>query len=381
VEIRLLFPVISANKTWGAVSDLDDPVYGPMVALNVTKQLLIDFGTNQARAEWIAPSSELGSATASLAYLVRNSTLVFGRGCSVDSRWSNGEAWNSGGVLNPWAINLGISPPPIQAIRPGKFMDVSMEYSDPIQATQEWLDFSTSFLESPGANGYRMDTFEALLNGTELSDPLWTSTDPVSRRLLEYITVLHFTDSLSRIGWDIQMKTIGNFSIDPIVQTFINRSWPNMMLSGGEIYQRPPETITPTSALPFYEYRQGFGWKTVASDTSTILAIVVLLIHALLAIIHCIHTIWIGRTSEAWDSISELMVLAYNSFPRGKATENCGSGIRLLRTLGSTAQVGVFTEGDDEADEQVELLINESSVSKDSVHSIISKPLPGEKYG
>jgi len=51
----------------------------------------------------------------------------------------------------------------------------------------------------------------------------------------------------------------------------------------------------------------------------------------------------IGCSSEAWDSINELVVLAYNSLPRAVAFDNYSSSVLHARTLEKQVTIGIRT--------------------------------------
>lgn len=61
---------------------------------------------------------------------------------------------------------------------------------------------------------------------------------------------------------------------------------------------------------------------------------------------------WTKRSSEAWDSITELVVLAYRSTARPGSFENCSSGIRESRTLEKEVRIGtkVLEDGSERAE-------------------------------
>ena len=75
--------------------------------------------------------------------------------------------------------------------RPNSYFSRKSLYTSTIQANQVWLN-ATSPLLGLGANGYRMSTFESLLNTTLLRDPQWVATVSEARRLLEYVSISLF---------------------------------------------------------------------------------------------------------------------------------------------------------------------------------------------
>lgn len=100
------------------------------------------------------------------------------------------------------------------------------------------------------------------------------------------------------------------------------------------------------------------GWFEVLSAT-------VLLLHALLAIL---HTFWVcrsGDTSEAWDSINELVSLALTStVPQGNELANTCAGIRKLSTMKQLAWVEALPSGAivaNQGGEQLQLRVTRDS--------------------
>ena len=74
-----------------------------------------------------------------------------------------------------------------------------------------------------------------------------------------------------------------------------------------------------------------------------------------IALVHTIIIVIFARTSNAWDSIHDLVALAFNSAPRGNPLENCGTGVMLGRTLRQRVQVRAV-RNDDNIKRKVELV-------------------------
>jgi len=90
-----------------------------------------------------------------------------------------------------------------------------------------------------------------------------------------------------------------------------------------------------------------------------------LYIHALLALVHIFAIFWTRRPSTAWESINELMVLAYNSAPRSTAFKNCSGGIKHLKTVEKKVRVGTRTLHDGSV--QAELVVCEDETGAGDV--------------
>lgn len=87
-----------------------------------------------------------------------------------------------------------------------------------------------------------------------------------------------------------------------------------------------------------------YGWLYTASETTTILAITVMLAYCLLVLGHIIYYTIFGVSSSAWDSIAELVALAMNSSPT-KTLQNTCAGIIGLKALKSPVRVLVTSPG------------------------------------
>jgi hypothetical protein len=207
-----------------------------------------------------------------------------------------------------------------------------------------------------------------------------------------YTICLHFVDALSRIGWDLQAITPGNqFLIDPTLQQEYSgdlnspEGWVNQMMRGGKAYKRPDPSVTPTTVSHYYQYRQGYAWTLDGTGVGGKLAITCLLVHVSIAVAHCCFILVTGQASQAWDSIPELLALAYNSLPRGAGLQNCGSGIQLMKTLNRVVRVGVCSAESHGDHEKVQMVVAETSESSEQqgCHEKLglTRAVVGKAYG
>lgn len=123
-------------------------------------------------------------------------------------------------------------------------------------------------------------------------------------------------------------------------------------ISGKNIYNdRDPSE--PYIKGHFKSYMYGTAWSLVHPAQKA--AVAILSTHILLALMHTLILFKTKRSSETWDSINELLVLAYNSIPRPGAFEKCSSGIVLAHTLEKKVRIG--TRMRDSGDVQAELVV------------------------
>lgn len=84
-----------------------------------------------------------------------------------------------------------------------------------------------------------------------------------------------------------------------------------------------------------------YGWMYTSRETTTKLAIVVMLTYCFLVFAHVIYSAVSGISSTAWDSAAELVVLAMNSSPTEILQNTCAgvvgrkayeTRVRVLKT-------------------------------------------------
>ena len=152
----------------------------------------------------------------------------------------------------------------------------------------------------------------------------------------------YFVSAISRIGWAPQhdYKSTG---INPLLRIGGHDNQ-NLLYNGGQIWKRPTNISTCALKQEWFSYTT--AWQL--NDDILYLSITVLSIHLFIAITHSIIIIYSGHTSESWDSITQLIALAYKTLPSSHTLENCGAGIMLLRTLRQNVKVVAVDEGEGE---------------------------------
>ncbi|RSM15464.1 hypothetical protein CDV31_004900 [Fusarium ambrosium] len=81
----------------------------------------------------------------------------------------------------------------------------------------------------------------------------------------------------------------------------------------------------------------GIAYK--ANSVTDYLAITVLLAHMVLVLGHSVYLVYTRRSSDAWDSVMEMLILAHNSQPTSHALWNTSAGICSLETFKKLAAV------------------------------------------
>ncbi|KAL4756131.1 uncharacterized protein BDW70DRAFT_164793 [Aspergillus foveolatus] len=93
-----------------------------------------------------------------------------------------------------------------------------------------------------------------------------------------------------------------------------------------------------------------FGYAMTPQNWFDYVAIILLLTHVFLAFAHTIWSLWRGETSEAWDTIPELVALSQQSPPApAPLLDNTCAGARSMRTMGHVVRVEPSSKPPDEA--------------------------------
>lgn len=187
---------------------------------------------------------------------------------------------------------------------------------------------------------------------------------------LRYFITIFLTDALSRIGYALQTDRPDTTELRPELRQ--PRITSDLMLNGGPIYQPPS---FPHQSLHYQTYKYGTAW--CLSDSARRISIVILLTHMLLALVHFGIVVRRRSSSEAWDSINELIALAYNSSPKEGTLKNCSGGIVLMDTL--KKKVKVRTKSDGVSVKKAELVVIDKEAS-DKNSDVRNKVTPGERY-
>lgn len=101
-----------------------------------------------------------------------------------------------------------------------------------------------------------------------------------------------------------------------------------------------PEELRPGSSRRMLMRAKFEGYAMALNAWSDYAACVILMVHALMALIHSVVIVWRGRTSGAWDTILGLLVLCQISKPpEGDLLVNTSAGLRSLKTTRLMASV------------------------------------------
>lgn len=356
---------------------------------------LADPPSSEVRATWIDPDADLGAVSGLVLVQLPSSETANSTGavgCSIDARWADGtiitsdlRSFSTSSNINvnfkaPDNLDPALHGPPtaIGQAEYSEFRPVLMNPSSTrITLGHDWLydqSISTngSREESSGWTQRNLNTFlQSLSLFNDLSGALpspvgsWNSDTPgtVNRTVaLEWIFTLLITDALSRTGSDQVLKSTGPISSWSIRGYERAPNFQTELLNGGDALTRPDD------ATPITQERVAItigGYSYRASALTDYLSIALLLIHMLMAVSHIVYLMSTGKSSSAWESMSELLVLAQNSRPAPTALRNANVGVKRLKTYSRIARVYAVKPCEEDEDEpeinsNVELVFDET---------------------
>ena len=213
------------------------------------------------------------------------------------------------------------------------------EDNDRIRLTKAWADT----LNGPSATGNSTTLADLFYNYT------WTGEGGISSGPLPKHTAMPswiLTDALGRIGYDLAMSREWLVCSDTwcssgsLVDEFLHwrglTSWGATFFNGtadelGDIlgqdvshgmpdgkqilesFPKPRNFTTAWTKVSFLVHRYGYRWGF--NNTITEVAAAILILHALIAIAHCIHLLIVRKPYDFADSIMDLLALAVTSKP------------------------------------------------------------------
>ena len=208
-----------------------------------------------------------------------------------------------------------------------------------ISVDKDWLSMLTPPIGKgqPGYQDWAPNTIEGILGSVPLMDGLqagderslvdaWNEEPQPRRRLLTSIIGSVFNDGLARVDIENVFDQAGPPSawapLD-LVSPSTSHRW-----SKGPLRHATADTKLNEIHVDFSI--SGFSYRLTLVQK---LAMIVLLIHILIATAHIIWLLWKHESSGCWDSIIELLVLAQNSQPAFSALGNTAAGIKNSRSF------------------------------------------------
>jgi hypothetical protein len=340
---------ISAQNTAGGAL-IDFPVIPNYSCAHDMKSTAVpelnNTSSDSLRVTWIKLSSEFGAVSTGLVFespWFGNGTSRVVVGCSIDARWARGTVDGKSGL--PQSMGS-----PQQWGRAAELNTFFRPLDDgswnPITLDKTWLQALTPYQASQSHDGRNLTSFESLLASSAMIDNNFTTSEypeatwnyvqsgSSNRTLyLEWAITLLIADGLSRFGTDKALNMSGPVSDWSLLDYNKRPNFDSELLHGGQALYPPDEQFT-----TFHLGVTIDGLSYQARSITDYLAIIVLLTHILLALTHTAYLIWTRQSSAAWDSIPEVLALAYNSYPT-PALQNTSAGIRCIETYRKLAIV------------------------------------------
>ncbi|KAL2822272.1 hypothetical protein BDW59DRAFT_149635 [Aspergillus cavernicola] len=160
---------------------------------------------------------------------------------------------------------------------------------------------------------------------------------------MEVAISMFFTDGLSRCGAHRHRETWRLFPAWDYNHWFetTEQQARTMVRKGDPVETYPmPEVLEGRGATRMVMRAKFFGYALTPMNWFDYLSIALLLTHILLAAVHTIWSLWRGETSEAWDTIPELVALSQQSPPaHTPLLDNTCAGARSMRTMRRVVRV------------------------------------------
>ena len=234
------------------------------------------------------------------------------------------------------------------------------------------------------SNGSTQTTLAAILQGAGIDNRTGAVGDwGEVRSPIESMIASVIVDGMSRIGYSVnggnlddvaaQMNQAG-FELEP--STLFNA-----FLNGKASI--PPSWTNDTSNLTRLEWTAtiaGYAYK--ADSLAYFLALALLFGHATLATAHISYRVYTARSSDAWASSSELLVLAQQSVPAKHAWGNTCAGIQRGTTFQQNLRLRVIRNDAHDARiarEELQLIVGEDQWTDEA--NGFEKVDPDRRYG
>ncbi|KAL8727297.1 MAG: hypothetical protein Q9181_005761 [Wetmoreana brouardii] len=259
-----------------------------------------------------------------------------------------------------------------------------------IAVDEGWLAMLTPPIGAggPGYQEWRPTTIEGILGNSHLTDGLFNSDSHSPAEIWD-------DEAHSRTG--LLMSIIGSVLNDGLARAGVE----NAFARDGD---GPPSDWTLVAFEKADDFedallhgREAFRWpRTVADNESTEigvefsiselsyqltlvqkLAMVVLFLHAFIALLQTMWMSWKRESSSCWDSIVEILVLAQNSRPT-PALQNTAAGIKHSRTFAKQMAIRLTNMYGDRQD-HLELIYEEDARQTKGTQGAIREVLIGQK--
>lgn len=258
-------------------------------------------------------------------------------------------SWPSGGVLLTCAVDARWVPSTLESTRnimkvvsgrPTSWPDTGACISSafPIKATSEWAQYLNPYLQS-----LNRTLFHTIVDRLGLQAFPWTEPSTV-QALTESILTTMITSGLARTASSAtiqgQLKDCPDNNCDESCGAWCLDMMPKPKQEfgyGGDIYNLSgiPD---PSKLAKFTVQVEVNGYAYSSNGATMILSCAVLLAYCVLVGIHSAFVLITRRSSNAWDSVSEVTALAMQSQPTEALINTC-AGINTTRAFSNLVRI------------------------------------------
>ncbi|OJJ45429.1 hypothetical protein ASPZODRAFT_144060 [Penicilliopsis zonata CBS 506.65] len=297
--------------------------------------------------------------------------------CTVDARWAEGHSLISRGDLGGNFYKLSSVSHQRADTSTQEFGPIDDGSYTLIRLALDWLQALTPKM-APMYNAttnqsVAVNSLESIVTSTGLTelDNSTNTAEFVCTAFLEHIVSVLVANGLSRVGLSRQVN------YEQFNQLASNYTYATVSGNGdGVLDPRATLSSSPFTRLVMTETTTGYA----LSVTSWLeyLAVALICLHLGMALIHTGWLLYTRKTSQAWESIPELIALSQNSAPAPRALENTCAGIQSMDTFAEKTCI-VATEADvDGSFTHLELFFTRD---RPNVCKAQGMPAEGEEYG
>ena len=208
---------------------------------------------------------------------------------------------------------------------------------------ESWLGVLTPStpVEGPGYSDWGPSTIESILSSVGLTETIdlrgesvledWQPQGDTSRSdLLASVIASVFADGISRVNLEKMFEAQGSPSQWTLAGLEKEEDFETLLLQGKRALKNPypahksPNEISVEFSISGLSYRHTLAQK---------LAMIALFLHVAVAIFHTVWTVGRGKSSDCWDSVTEILVLAQNSKPAYRTLGNTAAGVHHSHTF------------------------------------------------
>jgi hypothetical protein len=387
VQVRCSAPQNISNGN----TDVQFPTLSPdgwvwRAATNYSVVTLNNTASDHLRFNWVHLPDQFGAATIGSvfesAWASDNSsrTVV---GCTAFSTYFNAtlftDEYSFWSGWYPWNVEFGHRYP---VYEDGQAQNPA---NGRIAVNDSWLDLLTPPTppDGPGYYSWQPSTIESILmnaglqnivlpnNGSTLTQ-VWANEDLTAGSktiLLEMIICSVLVDGLSRSGSAKVYSTTDPTYTWALSDYNQKSDFDTLILKDQDAINPPNSPSVNFTKLRIDMKIGGFAYE---GSLAEYLAMTVLFVHIAFALSHTIWIICSKETSDSWDSVSKIIVLAQNSRPSVGILKNASANIDHLETYSQKAKIRATQVQGSEDFDHVELIFSgEADQKVNNSHELI----------